>query len=104
SVGTAGSASCHVDQNDRQTSLAERARKLRSSGNDVADRVHGRQTDNAFLQVNYDQSSGRIEVRDRHNFSLSVEACGPRAGLSLGRFSGRIIWLVSFESARSTSC
>jgi hypothetical protein len=60
-VGPAWSCAGDVDENDRQPSLAESARELGGAFDNLADRVHGRQTDNAFLQVNHHQRSGRIE-------------------------------------------
>ena len=53
-IRAARSRAGHIDENHRQTSLAESARKLGRSIDDLADRMHGRQTDNAFLQVNHD--------------------------------------------------
>jgi len=56
--GTSGvcaprSSTRHVDQNDRHALFAEGAGELGGSINDLNSRMHGRQIDNAFLQVNH---------------------------------------------------
>jgi hypothetical protein len=72
SVSAARSSAGYVDENDGQTSLAENARELGSAADDLAGRVYGRQTNNAFLQVNHDQGSDGIEFCERHGFSFRL--------------------------------
>ena len=64
--GTPRCATGHVHKNDRQTSLAESARKPRRLGDDFTGGVRRRQSDKAFLQVDHDQSGSGVELCQRH--------------------------------------
>lgn len=80
-LGTSGlsaarSPARHVDQNDRQTLSAKSTCELSSTADDLTRRVHGRQTGNAFLQVNHDQGSVGIEFGERHGSSFRRGAHG----------------------------
>ncbi len=71
-ISAARSSTRHVDENDWQTALAESARQLGNSANDLTGRMHCRHTDNASLQINHDQGSSGVEFRERHLFSFRL--------------------------------
>jgi hypothetical protein len=62
-VGAARRRSGYVDENDRQMLIPENTREAGRPADDFANRVNGGHSDDAFLQVNYDQGSGGIEFR-----------------------------------------
>ncbi len=61
--------------------------------------MHGRRSNNAFLQINHDLGGDGIEFCQRLGFSLWLVDVAHRRF-----FSQAISWHVSLQSARSTLC
>src|SRR5580704_1974920 len=99
-ISTAWSQTRHVDEHHRQPSLAESPRELGGAADYLADGVHGRQPDNAFLQVNHDQGGNGIGFCERHVFPFGCV----RLWVFAPVFARAVTRFASSQIARLTSC